>query len=26
LHPDDGHISILNQGAAALAWLREHAE
>jgi pimeloyl-ACP methyl ester carboxylesterase len=26
LRPDDGHISILNQGAAALAWLREHAE
>ena len=26
LRPDDGHISILDQGAAALAWLREHAE
>jgi pimeloyl-ACP methyl ester carboxylesterase len=26
LRPDDGHISILNQGAAAMAWLREHAE
>ncbi len=25
LHPEDGHISILNQGAAAMAWLREHA-
>ncbi len=24
LHPEDGHISILNQGAAAMAWLREH--
>jgi pimeloyl-ACP methyl ester carboxylesterase len=26
LRPVDGHISVLNQGAAALAWLREHAE
>ena len=26
LRPDDGHISILDQGAAALAWLREYAE
>ena len=26
LRPDDGHISVLNRGAAALAWLREHAE
>ncbi|HET7273197.1 MAG TPA: alpha/beta fold hydrolase [Rubrobacter sp.] len=26
LCPDDGHISILNQGAAALDWLREHAD
>jgi pimeloyl-ACP methyl ester carboxylesterase len=26
LRPEEGHISILNQGAAALAWLREHAE
>jgi pimeloyl-ACP methyl ester carboxylesterase len=26
LRPEDGHISILNRGAAALAWLREHAE
>ncbi len=25
LRPDDGHISILNQGAAAMGWLREHA-
>jgi pimeloyl-ACP methyl ester carboxylesterase len=25
LHPEDGHISILNQCAAAMAWLREHA-
>jgi pimeloyl-ACP methyl ester carboxylesterase len=25
LHPEDGHISILNQGAAAMAWLRERA-
>ncbi|MEJ7816166.1 MAG: alpha/beta hydrolase, partial [Rubrobacter sp.] len=26
LRPDDGHISILNQGAAAMGWLREHAD
>jgi pimeloyl-ACP methyl ester carboxylesterase len=26
LRPDDGHISILDQGAAAMSWLREHAE
>jgi pimeloyl-ACP methyl ester carboxylesterase len=26
LRPEDGHISILNRGAAALAWLREQAE
>jgi pimeloyl-ACP methyl ester carboxylesterase len=25
LFPDDGHISVLNQGAAALGWLGEHA-
>jgi pimeloyl-ACP methyl ester carboxylesterase len=25
LHPEDGHVSILNQGAAAMAWLREQA-
>jgi pimeloyl-ACP methyl ester carboxylesterase len=25
LRPDDGHISILNQSAAAIGWLREHA-
>jgi pimeloyl-ACP methyl ester carboxylesterase len=25
LRPDDGHISILNHSAAAMAWLREHA-
>jgi pimeloyl-ACP methyl ester carboxylesterase len=25
LHPDDGHISVLNHGAAALVWLRERA-
>ncbi len=25
LRPEDGHISILNQGAAAMGWLREHA-
>ena len=25
LLPDDGHISVLNQGAAALGWLRKHA-
>jgi pimeloyl-ACP methyl ester carboxylesterase len=26
LSPDEGHISILNQGAASMEWLREHAE
>ena len=26
LCPDDGHISVLGSGAAALAWLREHAD
>ncbi len=26
LCPDDGHISVLNHGAAAMDWLREHAE
>jgi pimeloyl-ACP methyl ester carboxylesterase len=26
LSPDDGHISVLNSGAAAIAWLREHAD
>jgi pimeloyl-ACP methyl ester carboxylesterase len=26
LCPEDGHISILNQGAAAMVWLREHAD
>ena len=26
LHPEDGHISVLNHAAAALAWLREHAD
>lgn len=26
LYPDDGHISVLNAGAAALDWLREHAD
>ena len=26
LRPDDGHITILDQGAAAMAWLREHAD
>ena len=25
LKPDDGHISALNSGAAALGWLRKHA-
>lgn len=25
LHPDDGHISILNSATAAMEWLREHA-
>jgi pimeloyl-ACP methyl ester carboxylesterase len=26
LCPDDGHISVLNHSAAAMDWLREHAE
>jgi pimeloyl-ACP methyl ester carboxylesterase len=26
LRPDDGHVSVLSAGAAALAWLRDHAE
>lgn len=26
LCPDDGHISVLNSGAAALDWLREHTD
>jgi len=26
LRPSDGHISILNQGVAAMGWLREHAK
>ncbi len=25
VRPEDGHISVLNSGAAALAWLRERA-
>jgi pimeloyl-ACP methyl ester carboxylesterase len=25
LRPEDGHISVLNSGATALGWLREHA-
>ena len=25
LRPDDGHVSVLNAGEAALGWLREHA-
>ena len=25
LSPDDGHISVLDSGAAAMGWLREHA-
>jgi pimeloyl-ACP methyl ester carboxylesterase len=25
LRPDDGHISVLNSGATAMGWLREHA-
>jgi hypothetical protein len=25
LSPEDGHISVLNSGAAAMEWLREHA-
>src|SRR5829696_2853518 len=26
LSPEDGHISVLNHGAAAMGWLREHAD
>ncbi|QIN83065.1 alpha/beta fold hydrolase [Rubrobacter tropicus] len=26
LYPVDGHISVLNHAAAAMAWLREHAQ
>jgi pimeloyl-ACP methyl ester carboxylesterase len=26
LRPDDGHISVLRSGVAALDWLREHAD
>jgi pimeloyl-ACP methyl ester carboxylesterase len=26
LRPDDGHISVLSSGVAALDWLREHAD
>jgi pimeloyl-ACP methyl ester carboxylesterase len=26
LYPDDGHISVLNHGVAAMDWLREHVE
>ena len=26
LSPDDGHISVLNSGAASMEWLREHAD
>lgn len=26
LRPDDGHISVLNSGAKAMAWLQEHAK
>jgi pimeloyl-ACP methyl ester carboxylesterase len=26
LRPDDGHISVLNSGAAAMEWLSEHAD
>jgi pimeloyl-ACP methyl ester carboxylesterase len=26
LYPEEGHISVLNQSAAALEWLREHAD
>jgi pimeloyl-ACP methyl ester carboxylesterase len=26
LFPDDGHVSVLHAGAAALGWLREHAD
>jgi len=25
LRPDDGHVSVLNSGVAAMDWLREHA-
>ena len=25
LGPEDGHVSVLDRGAAALAWLREQA-
>jgi pimeloyl-ACP methyl ester carboxylesterase len=25
LRPDDGHVSVLDSGATAMAWLREHA-
>lgn len=26
LHPDDGHISVLNSSVAAMDWLRQHAD
>jgi pimeloyl-ACP methyl ester carboxylesterase len=26
LYPEDGHISVLNHAAAAMGWLREHAD
>jgi pimeloyl-ACP methyl ester carboxylesterase len=26
LYPDDGYCSVLNQGAAALTWIKEHAD
>lgn len=26
LRPDDGHVSVLNAGATAMGWLREHAK
>ena len=26
LFPDDGHISVLSSSAAAMDWLREHAD
>jgi pimeloyl-ACP methyl ester carboxylesterase len=26
LFPDDGHVSVLHAGAAALGWLRDHAD
>jgi pimeloyl-ACP methyl ester carboxylesterase len=26
LRPDDGHVSVLDSGATAMAWLREHAD